>query len=438
MTCCHGYALLDEGRESAFSVDVSAITFGPGVLFEAGEHLAAHGCRRVALFTDATLARLPPVEAALASVRAAGLDVEVYDEVHVEPTDVSFRAAAGFAREGRFDGYLSVGGGSVIDTCKAAALYATYPAELLVYVNAPVGAGKPVPGPLPPHVACPTTCGTGSECTGIAVFDDLALKAKTGIASRHLRPTQALIDPTATRSLPAMVVAASGFDVLCHAIESYTARPFVARARPERPTARPMSQGRNPWSDVGALEAMRLAGKYLVRAVADAGDEEARHGLAWAATLAGIAFGNAGVHLPHAMSYSVAGLVKGYRAPGYPQEEAMVPHGVSVVVNAPSVFRATAATSPERHLAAAQALGADLRGATPADAGEALALALLAAMRATGVPLGVAALGYEDGDVEALTRGAIVQRRLVDNAPVPVDEEGMRALFRSAMRYVAV
>ena len=106
-------------------------------------------------------------------------------------------------------------------------------------MNAPVGDGKPVPGPLPPHVACPTTCGTGSECTGIAVFDDLTLKAKTGIASRRLRPTHALVDPTATRTLPAMVVAASGFDVLCHALESYTARPFTARARPASPAHAP-------------------------------------------------------------------------------------------------------------------------------------------------------------------------------------------------------
>ena len=284
-------------------------------------------------------------------------------------------------------------------------------------------------------MACPTTCGTGSECTGIAIFDYLAMNAKTGIASRRLRPTLALIDPTATRSLPAMVVAASGFDVLCHALESYTARPFTARPRPDKPAARPMSQGRNPWSDVGAMESLRLAGKYLVRAVRDASDTEAREGLSWAATLAGIAFGNAGVHLPHAMSYSVAGLVRDYRAPGYPEDEPLVPHGISVVVNAPSVFRATAATSPERHLAAAEALGLDVEDAGPGDAAELLAGTLVAAMRATGVPLGVGALGYGEGDVEALARGAIVQRRLVDNAPIAVDDEGMRALFRGAMRY---
>jgi alcohol dehydrogenase class IV len=194
-----------------------------------------------------------------------------------------------------------------------------------------------------------------------------------------------------------------------------------------------MSQGRNPWSDVGSVEALRLAGRYLVRAVRDASDEEAREGLAWAATLAGIAFGNAGVHLPHAMSYAVAGLVRDYRCPGYPQDEPLVPHGISVVVGAPAVFRATAATSPERHMAAAVALGCDVRGASPGDAGEILAGAVRAHMRDTGVPMGLRALGYSEADLGALTRGAVLQKRLVDNAPAPVDDEQMRAIFAGAL-----
>jgi hydroxyacid-oxoacid transhydrogenase len=434
MPCCHGYTLVP-GNEPAFSVDVSAITFGPGVLAEAGEHARALGCRRVALFTDETVARLEPVDTAARALRAAGIDVALYEEVRVEPTDASFRAAAEFARGGGFDGYVSVGGGSVIDTCKAAALYAAHPADFHAYVNAPIGEGRAVPGPLPPHIACPTTCGTGSECTGIAVFDDLARKTKTGIASRRLRPTLALVDPTATRTLPPMVVAASGFDVLCHALESYTARPYTARTAPPAPAARPMSQGRNPWSDVGSLEALRLVGEHLVRAVRDAADHEAREALAWAATLAGIAFGNAGVHLPHAMSYSVAGLVHDWRCPGYPQGEPLVPHGISVVVGAPSVFRATAATSPERHLEAARALDGDVQGAGLDDAGEVVAQALVDRMRAAGVPNGLAGVGYAENDVDALARGATLQRRLVDNAPMPVDDDAMRSLFRRALSY---
>jgi alcohol dehydrogenase class IV len=434
VSCCHGYALV-EGGESLFSVDVSALSFGPGAIGEAGELLAGAGVRRAVLFTDAWVRALEPVAVACASLEASGIEVVIYDAVEVEPTKASFQAAAAFARHGRFDGYLSVGGGSVIDTCKAAALYATHPADFETYVNAPIGEGRPVPGPLPPHIACPTTCGTGSEHTGIAIFDDTDRAVKTGIASRHLRPWRALVDPRCTRTLPAEVVAASGFDVLCHALESYTARPFTARARPASAAGRPMSQGRNPWSDLGSLEALRLGGRYLVRAVHDATDTEAREALSWAATLAGIAFGNAGVHLPHAMSYAVAGQVESWRSAGYPGDGAMVPHGISVVVNAPSVFRAIADTSPDRHLQAAAALGADPRGAAPADAGALLAAALIEAMRATGIPNGIGGLGYGEPHLAALAAGAVAQKRLVDNAPRAVDDAAVRDLFRGALSY---
>jgi len=438
MACAHGW--LTEAGDQAFSIDASNVVFGRGALGEVGDHVRAACMQnaresiRVALFTDRLVGKLVHVATARASLEAAGCDVVVYDDVAIEPTDASFLAAARFARDGRFDTYVSVGGGSVIDTCKAAMLYATYPAEFLTYVNKPVGAGEPVPGPLPPHVACPTTCGTGSETTGIAVCDVLALEAKTGIASRRLRPSLALVDPACTATLPASVVAASGFDVLCHALESYTARPHHARPRPDRPTSRPMSQGANPWSDLGSLEALRLGGLFLERAVHDASDTVAREKLSWAATLAGIAFGNAGVHLPHGMAYAVAGLVRGFHMPGYPEGAPMVPHGVSVVLNAPSVFRLTASACPERHLEGAALLGADVRGAAHGDAGEILGAALERVMRATGIPHGLEAIGYADDDVDALVRGTIVQKRLLDNAPVAVAEPELAALFRGAMR----
>ncbi len=275
MVCCHPY-LPVEGQESVFSVDPTAITFGRDALSEAGDWCLALGVRRAALITDARVAKLEHAAVVEASLRRAGVDFARYDEVRIEPTDRSFEEAAAFAREGAFDGFVSVGGGSVIDTAKAANLYATHPASFLTYVNAPVGEARPVPGPLKPHLACPTTSGTGSECTGIAVFDLLALHAKTGIAHRHLKPTRALIDPNATDTLPAEVVAASGFDVLSHALESFTARPFTARPRAPAAPARPMSQGANPWSDLGCREALRLCGAYLVRAVSDASDREAR------------------------------------------------------------------------------------------------------------------------------------------------------------------
>lgn len=434
IACRHEVAAL-AGSERVFSIDANAIAFGRGALAELGEHARALGLARVALLTDRRVAALPCMATARASLAAAGVEAVLYDEVEVEPTDRSFLAAARFASEVRPDGFISLGGGSVIDTAKAAALYCTYPAELLTYVNAPIGAGQPVPGPLPPHLACPTTAGTGAECTGIAVFDLLERKAKTGIASRRLRPTLAVVDPDATATLPPMVVAAAGFDVLSHAIESYTARPFTARAAGG--AARPMSQGANPWSDLGSLQALRLCGAALERAVKDPADADARERLAWAATLAGVAFGNAGVHVPHGMSYAVAGLVRDYRAPDYPAAAPMVPHGMSVILNAPAVVRWTAATAPARHLEAAAALGADVRGAGPDDAGEVLARELLRLMRVTSMPDGLTGVGYGPADLDALAERALLQRRLLDNAPRPVDAEAMRALFAAALRYDA-
>lgn len=432
MSCCHYYAPGDGDR--AFSVDVSAITFGSGCLAEAGERAQALGMRRMALLTDRVLAATEHVATVRLALVQAGIDVVIYDDVAIEPTDQSFLHAAAFAREGRFDGYISVGGGSVIDTGKAANLYATYPADFLTYVNAPVGGGQAVPGPLKPHIACPTTSGTGSECTGIAIFDLLAMQAKTGIVSRYLRPTQALIDPLCTYTLPRNVVAASGFDVLSHALESYTALPYTRRAAPARPSLRPLSQGANPWSDLGCREALRLAGLYLQRGIADAGDHEAREQLMWASTLAGIAFGNAGVHVPHGMAYSVAGLVRDFHPAGYPVTP-IVPHGMSVIVNAPAVFRYTAAACPERHLDAAALLGADIRGAGAADAGEILAKRLIELMQATQMPNGVGGVGYTESDIPALTAGAFPQQRLLQNAPCAVSRDTLAELYRDALCY---
>jgi hydroxyacid-oxoacid transhydrogenase len=427
MVCCHYVPI--EGGESAFSVDRNPITFGRGAIGEVGPWSRALGLSRVAVMSDARVAALELFERPLSSLREAGVDVALFDQVRVEPTDESFRAATDFAIEAKVDGFVSVGGGSVIDTAKAANLYATHPAELLTYVNAPVGEGRPVPGPLRPHIACPTTSGTGSECTGITIFDLLSLKAKTGIAHRNLVPTRALIDPDTTETLPATVVAASGFDVLSHALESFTARPFTAREKTE-PQSRPMSQGANPWSDLGCREALRLCGKYLVRAVQDSSDREARENMMWAATLAGIAFGNAGVHLPHGMSYAVAGLVDSFSPDGYPKDEPMVPHGMSVIVNAPAVFSRIAASSPKRHLEGAELLGADVGDADP---GEAVSTRIAEMMKVTAMPNGISGVGYERAHIPALTEGAIVQRRLLDNAPVPVERELLGELFADAL-----
>jgi hydroxyacid-oxoacid transhydrogenase len=435
MPCCHADFAAVEGSDRGFTVGMPTFTFGPGVLAEAGDNAAELGLKRVALFTDRTLASGEHVAKVKASLAAAHVDCVVYDEVVIEPTDKSLQEAARFARESNVDGYVSVGGGSVMDTCKAANLYASQPAEFMTYVNAPIGAGQRVPGPVKPHIACPTTSGTGSETTGISIFTLTSMNAKTGIISRRLIPTIALVDPDVTRSLPANVVASTGFDCMSHALESITARLYPRRLNPAQGIRRPVSQGANPFSDALATQALSSVGQYLVRAVKDASDTEARTEMMYAAMLAGIAFNAAGCHLPHGLSYAVSGLIKDWHVDGYPEGRTLIPHGMSVVLNNPSVWRETAFAHPERHLRCARALGGATNGATHADAGEVLAGRIIELMRAAGMPNGLTALGFGEAHIDALATGAEPQYRVIKNAPIDVDRDAIKRLFRAALRY---
>jgi hydroxyacid-oxoacid transhydrogenase len=420
-------------QEYAFEMASAAIRFGVGVTREAGAELADLGKQHALVFTDANLRRLPPVATVLESLEHHKIRYSIFDRVRVEPTDESFCEAIGAAQADSFDSFVAVGGGSTMDTAKAANLYSCYPADFLDYVNPPIGKGKPVPGPLKPLLAIPTTAGTGSETTGVAVFDLSRMHAKTGIAHRRLKPTLGLIDPENTRMLPPEVAASSGLDVLSHAIESYTALPFTQRPRPERPILRPAYQGSNPISDLWSMEALRLVGAYLRRAVADPSDDEARASMLLAASYAGIGFGNAGVHLPHGMSYPVSGLVRNYRAPGYAVDHPLVPHGVSVILNAPAVFRFTSQACPERHLKAAEVLGAKVGGARLEDAGKILADKITEMMRDLKVPNGLRALGYQSSDIPALVEGTLPQHRVTKLAPRPASAEDLSRIFEQAM-----
>lgn len=420
-------------HETVFTMDTSSIKYGPGATREVGHEMKAHGARRVMVLTDPNLSAGATVAVTLGSLRAAGVDTVLYDCVRVEPTDASFQDAIRFAVEGRFDGFVAVGGGSTMDTAKAANLYATHPAPFLAYVNPPIGEGRPVPGRLRPLIAIPTTAGTGSETTGVAIFDFTELHAKTGIAHRALRPVMGIIDPDNTRTLPKMVAACSGLDVLSHAIESFTALPYHERPAPDSPGLRPAYQGANPISDLWAARAVEMVSHYLLRAVYDPTDEEARSQMLLAAAFAGIGFGNAGVHLPHGMSYPVSGLVKGYQPDGYLVDHPMVPHGLSVILCAPAVFRFTAQANPERHLRAALLLGADVRG-VPADrAGTVLAETIIGLMRKLELPNGLRAIGYGPDDVDALVTGTLPQHRVTKLSPRPAGEAELKQLFLDSM-----
>ncbi len=419
--------------EYAFEIATSAIRFGPGVTREIGMDLAQLNVRRAMVVTDPYLATLPPVAVVLESLKKEKVPFELYDRVVVEPTDVSLREAISFALQGDFDAFVAVGGGSSMDTAKAANLYSTYPADFLDYVNAPIGKARPVPGPLKPLYAVPTTAGTGSETTGVVIFDMIELRAKTGIAHRNLKPTLGLIDPENTRTMPAMVAASTGFDVLVHALESFTNLPYNRRERPSHPILRPAYQGRNPISDLWAAEVIRTAAQYLPQAVENPDDDEARARMILAAAYAGVGFGNAGLHLPHGMSYPVSGMVRDYHAPGYPVKEPLIPHGIAVVLNGPAAFRFTGPGCPERHLQAAEFMGADITRAKPADAGDILADQLIKYMQRLKVPNGLRAVGYTRDDIPALVEGTLPQHRVIKLSPIPAGREELARLFENSM-----
>jgi hydroxyacid-oxoacid transhydrogenase len=415
--------------ETVFTYAAPALKFGPGAAAEIGHDLARMGARRVLLVTDSGVAATGHPARIAEEVAAAGVAVTTYDGVHVEPTDASLDEAIGFARDaGPFDAILAVGGGSAIDTAKAVNLLTTNPGELMDYINAPVGKAQAPSQPLLPLVAVPTTTGTGSESTTICVLDVLSLHVKTGISHPALRPTLAVVDPTLTMTQPTLVTAAAGMDILCHALESYTAR-WYADFDAKRPEQRVPYCGANPIADMWSEKALSLLAGAFRAAMRDGTDTVAREQMALAATFAGLGFGNAGVHIPHANAHPIAGRVRGYRPEGYP-DEPMVPHGMAVSLTAPEAFRFTFDAAPERHLHAARLLDPSVT-----DGPDALPTVLATLMRDIGLPSGLAEIGYGEADVPDLVAGAVQQQRLLATAPKSPTEEDLAEVFRRSMEH---
>ena len=418
------------GHETVFTLEATPVKFGPGASADAGWELKRLGVRRAMLVTDPGVAALGHPERIKRLIEAEGIEVVLYDRSRVEPTLGSFQDAADFAIEHDVDGFVSVGGGSSIDTAKVANLVTTHPAPVMDYVNPPVGAGRKPPSPLRPHLAIPTTSGTGSEATTVAVLDIPDLKLKSGISHRYLRPTQAIVDPELTRTLASEVTSSVGLDVVCHAAESFLSKPYDSRPRPDSPDDRPPYQGANPVADVWSAKALEYGGRYLRRAVADGDDVEARGYMMLAATMAGVGFGSAGVHIPHACAYPIAGLKHVYQPPGYPADHPFVPHGHSVIVTAPAAFRFTYEAAPERHHHVAELLA----GESLPDAGpDTLPDVVRQLMRDIDAPSGIAELGYTEDDVPALVEGALKQQRLLVIAPREPSADDLRHILTASM-----
>lgn len=423
-------ATANSDRESVFRLETTPITFGPRGSREAGWELKRLGASRVMIVTDVGVAAAGIVDHVREVIEAEGIECEVFDRVRIEPSLESFQEAADFARDGDFDGFVGVGGGSVLDTVKVANLIATHPAPVMDYIFPPIGGGLKPPSPLKPLLAMPTTSGTGSEATAIAVLDLPEMQTKAAISHRFLRPSHGIVDPLLTLSMPSDVTAACGLDVVCHAVESFTAKPYDSRPAPETPDDRPPFQGSNPVSDLWAGTALEYGGKYLRRAVSDGEDLEARSTMMLGASIAGIGFGSAGTAIPHACAYPIASLKHAYQSPGYPENSPFVPHGFAVISTAPASFRFTYSSDPEKHRRAAELIA----GKPLPDADEnTLPSVLIQLMKDVGTPRGLKEFGYDEDDIEKLVAGALKQQRQLKIAPREPGPEDLANIFRESM-----
>jgi hydroxyacid-oxoacid transhydrogenase len=417
-------------EETIFTWGAPPLKFGAGAVDEIGFEMSTFGAKRVLIVTDPGINALGIPARVADSLSRYEISSEIFDGVHVEPTDDSMNKAVEYARaQGDWDGFVAVGGGSSIDTAKAVNLLTTYPGELMDYINKPIGNAQAPPGQLKPIIAVPTTAGTGSESTAMCVLDILSMKVKTGISHWRLRPTLAVIDPELTLSLAPEVTAAAGMDIVCHAVESYTARWYATFDR-KTPEQRVTYCGSNPVSDLWCEKAMSLLAKSFRTAVHSGDDLDARADMMMAATFAGMGFGNSGVHIPHANAYPIAGMVKDYRPAGYPQDEPMVPHGQSVSLTAPEAFRFSFESAPERHLRAAALMSPDAEKAN--DPRQQLPSVLVSLMRDIGIPNGIGGVGYTEADVPDLVPGTMKQQRLLATCPrTPIEDDIADILTKS-------
>jgi alcohol dehydrogenase class IV len=420
--------------ESIIPLTIAKCKFGIGATEELGYELRTLGCKKVMLVVDPHLWEFDLVDRVKTIIEKERMEITIFDGIHFEPNDASLQRAIARAQEFDFDAIVALGGGSTIDTAKAMNLFATHPADLYDYINVPIGKGRMVPGPLKPLITLPTTSGGGAEITPVIVLDLLELHVKTGISHPYICPALAIVDPLNMLSAPPAVTAGTGVDVLTHAVESFTTKPYNTRPKPQDPSIRPTYIGANPVSDTWSEKAIEWIGKYLRRAVFNGNDLEARNYVAMAATFAGIGFGNAGVHIPHALAYPIAGMVRDWIPPGYDVDEPIIPHGISAVLTLPACVRFTAPTNYAKHARIAELLGVDTARLTPIEAALRLPDTLIQLMKDIGLPNGLNAVGYTEADIPQLVEGGWQQPRLLVGSPRPVTRDDLSRILGESLQ----
>jgi len=408
--------------DTVWEFKLTRYKFGLDAAREIGYDMKGCGGSRVLLVTDKGVAKAGLSDRVASHLKEQGIDVEVWDGVEPEPSAKSIEAGTEWAKNRNFDSFVSVGGGSSIDSAKVLNLILCHGGKILDYVAPPTGRGKAIPAPLKPHIAVPTTAGTGSETSPACVISLLEKMIKVGISHAYCRPDLAIVDPLLHVGMPPKVTADSGMDALAHAIESYVTRRFDRKPRPKNPLRRPVYGGGTIVTDIFAEKAIELIGKYLRRAVYNGYDVEARSGMALAATLAGIAFTNAGLTAVHAMAYPVGGKFH-------------TSHGETNAVLLPAVMEFLLPTAPEKFARIAELMGESVESLSLYEAAKKSVEAVIGLMKNINTPNGLRAFGVKKENLPILAMETLKIRRLLEGNPRPVAKEDLENLFRRALKY---
>lgn len=359
---------------------------------------------RALIVVDPFLAKSQDFASASASLRQAGVELLIQSEIEPELPVETLHAVAETAKGFDPEVIIGWGGGSTLDAAKLIALLAAHGGALPDYYGE-----NRVPGPVVPLIAVPTTAGTGSEATPVAVVADARRDLKVGISSPHLIPRVAIVDPELTVGAPPSVTAYSGIDALVHAVESYTA----VALNPSFDELQPVFVGQNLLSEALSLEAVRLIGPALEVAVAEPGNLEARTAMARGSLLAGMAFGSTGTHLSHAIQYPIGALTH-------------TPHGLGTGMMLPYVLEACAAAIPDRLARIGDALGV---GADPAGAIDRIA----EICEGIGLPRNLSEIGIGAAELPRIAELTLESRRLTAIAPIPVDLALVTRILEAAL-----
>ncbi len=397
--------------DTVFTVRMSQAKIGIGATKELGQDLKRRKISRALLICGKNVyERTGIVKDVVRSAESEGVEITIWNGVEPEPTLESIEEGVKYASEVRFDALIAVGGGSAIDTAKLINLYTTYPtASILDYVPQPLGVGKPIPGSLKPLIAIPTTSGSGSETTPTAVFTVTGSELKFGLTDDHLLPTLAIVDPLNTLTMSQSTTASTGLDALMHAIEAYTSRQYNARAKPPRSELRPVYTGSNPVTDTIAEKSIELIGRYLKRAYHNGQDLEARFGMSLASYMAGVALGNAGTHISHAISLVLGGITD-------------APHGICVAVTAPALLEVLVEVVPEKLAKIASLLGCDDEPGTRKRAVRSVE-AVKDLLSGLDFPNGLSDLGIRESQIPSIAERTLLMRRLLNQSPVDVNKK---------------